>query len=79
MKKKLFWKAMAIVAVVAFVVVALAGVLFVRVVEANLAEEIGKWLVMDIFITAVVCVIAYAPVGAWANRKAAELEKKDEE
>ena len=76
MKKKLFWKAMAIVAVVAFVVVALVGVLFGRVVEANLAEEIGKWLLMDIGITAIVCVIAYAPVGVWASRNA---EKGDEE
>lgn len=75
MKKKLFWKAMAIVAVVAFVIVAIIGLLFGKVVEANLAEEIGKWLLMDIGITAIVCVIAYAPVGVWASRNA----DKDEE
>lgn len=75
MKKKLFWKAMTIVAVVAFVVVALIGLLFGKVVEANLVEEIGKWLLMDIGITAVVCTIAYSPVGVWASRNADKDEK----
>lgn len=46
-------------AIIVAVVIATIGVLFGRVVEATLAEEIGKWVVMGIFIVGIVEVFAY--------------------
>ena len=40
-------------------VIALLGICFGRVVEATLAEEIGKWIVMGIFIIGIFEVFAY--------------------
>ena len=40
-------------------VIAVLGLCFGRVVEATLAEEIGKWVVMGIFIIGVFEVFAY--------------------
>ena len=40
-------------------VIAVLGLCFGRVVEATLAEEIGKWVVMGIFIIGIFEVFAY--------------------
>lgn len=40
-------------------VIALLGLCFGKVVEATLAEEIGKWIVMGIFIIGIFEVFAY--------------------
>ena len=46
-------------AIVVAAVIALLGICFGRVVEATLAEEIGKWIVMGIFIIGIFEVFAY--------------------
>jgi hypothetical protein len=46
-------------AIVVAVVIALLGICFGKVVEATLAEEIGKWIVMGIFIIGIFEVFAY--------------------
>ena len=49
--KRTFCKRFAIwTAIVVAAVIAVLGLCFGRVVEATLAEEIGKWIVMGIFI-----------------------------
>ena len=40
-------------------IIAVLGLCFGRVVEATLAEEIGKWIVMGIFIIGIFEVFAY--------------------
>ena len=40
-------------------VIAVFGLCFGKVVEATLAEEIGKWIVMGIFIIGIFEVFAY--------------------
>ncbi len=47
-------------AVVAFIGV--LGLIFGKVVEATLFEEIAKWVVMAAAVGIVVCVVAYVPV-----------------
>ena len=46
-------------AVVVAMVIAVLGLCFGKVVEATLAEEIGKWIVMGIFIIGIFEVFAY--------------------
>lgn len=46
-------------AIVVAVIIATLGLLFGKVVEATLAEEIGKWIVMGIFIVGIFEVFAY--------------------
>ena len=46
-------------AIVVAVVIAVLGICFGKVVEATLAEEIGKWIVMGIFIIGIFEVFAY--------------------
>ena len=46
-------------AVVVALVIAVLGLCFGKVVEATLAEEIGKWIVMGIFIIGIFEVFAY--------------------
>jgi undecaprenyl pyrophosphate phosphatase UppP len=53
-KRFMIWTAI----VVAAIIVTL-GLLFGKVVEATLAEEIGKWVVMGIFIVGIFEVFAY--------------------
>ena len=58
--KRTFCKRFAIwTAVVVAVVIAILGLCFGRVVEDTLAEEIGKWVVMGIFIVGIFEVFAY--------------------
>ena len=46
-------------AVVVAIVVAVIGLCFGRVVEATLAEEIGKWILMGLFLIGIFEVFAY--------------------
>ena len=46
-------------AIIVAVIIAILGLLFGRVVEDTLAEEIGKWIVMGIFIIGIFEVFAY--------------------
>ena len=46
-------------AVVVAMVIAVLGLCFGKVVEATLAEEIGKWIVMGLFIIGIFEVFAY--------------------
>lgn len=60
MDKRKFCKRFAIwTAVVVAAVIAVLGLCFGSVVEATLAEEIGKWIVMGIFIIGIFEVFAY--------------------
>ena len=60
MDKRVFCKRFAIwTAIIVVVVIATLGLLFGKVVEATLAEEIGKWVVMGIFIVGIFEVFAY--------------------
>ena len=46
-------------AIVVALVIAAIGLCFGKVVEATVAEEIGKWVVMGIFIVGIFEVFAY--------------------
>ena len=46
-------------AVVVALVIAVLGLCFGKVVEATLAEEIGKWIIMGLFIIGIFEVFAY--------------------
>lgn len=61
---KLTWikKAFITVAVVTVLVVALIGIIFGKLVEATLIEEIGKWALMAIVLAGIMCVICFAPI-----------------
>lgn len=60
MDKRAFCKRFAIwTAVIVAAVIAALGLLFGKVVEATLAEEIGKWVLMGIFIIGIFEVFAY--------------------
>ena len=58
-KRKFCKRFMIMTAVIVAVVIAVLGVCFGKVVEATLAEEIGKWIVMGIFIIGIFEVFAY--------------------
>ena len=58
-KRKFCKRFMIWTAIVVAVVIALLGLCFGKVVEATLAEEIGKWIVMGIFIIGIFEVFAY--------------------
>ena len=60
MDKRVFCKRFAIwTAIIVAAVIATLGLLFGKVVEATLAEEIGKWVLMGIFIIGIFEVFAY--------------------
>ena len=46
-------------AIIVAVVMLILGLLFGRVIEANIWEEIGKWIVMTLFIIVIFEVFAY--------------------
>ena len=46
-------------AIIVAVAIAVIGLLFGKVVEATLAEEIGKWIVMGIFIVGIFVMFSY--------------------
>ena len=53
-KRFMIWTAIVVAAVIAVL-----GLCFGRVVEATLAEEIGKWIIMGLFIIGIFEVFAY--------------------
>ena len=58
--KRVFCKRFAIwTAIIVAAVIATLGLLFGKVVEATLAEEIGKWVLMGLFIIGIFEVFAY--------------------
>ena len=60
MDKRVFCKRFMIwTAIIVALVIAVLGLCFGKVVEATLAEEIGKWIVMGIFIVGIFEVFAY--------------------
>ena len=60
MDKRVFCKRFAIwTAIIVAAVIATLGLLFGKVVEPTLAQEIGKWVVMGIFIIGIFEVFAY--------------------
>ena len=60
MDKRVFCKRFMIwTAIIVAAIIATLGLLFGRVVEDTLAEEIGKWIVMGIFIIGIFEVFAY--------------------
>ena len=60
MDKRVFCKRFAIwTAIIVAAVIATLGILFGKVVEATLAEEIGKWVLMGVFIIGIFEVFAY--------------------
>ena len=60
MDKRVFCKRFAIwTAIIVAAVIATLGLLFGKVVEATPAEEIGKWVLMGIFIIGIFEVFAY--------------------
>ena len=46
-------------AIIVAVIIAVLGLCFGKVVEATLAEEIGKWVVMGIFVIGIFELFAY--------------------
>lgn len=58
------WKRNAFLTVggVVIAIIAIIGLLFGKVIEATLFEEVAKWAVMAIVIAAIVCVICYVPI-----------------
>ena len=60
MDKRVFCKRFAIwTAIIVVAVIATIGILFGKVVEPTLVEEIGKWVVMGFFIVVMFEVFAY--------------------
>ena len=60
MDKRVFCKRFVIwTAIIVAVVIDTLGLLFGKIVEDTLAEEIGKWIVMGIFIIGIFEVFAY--------------------
>lgn len=47
---------------VVIVIVGMIGLIFGKIVEATLFEEIAKWALMAVLIGLVVCVVCYVPV-----------------
>lgn len=52
-------------------IVALIGLIFGKIVEATLFEEVAKWALMALVLGVIVCAVFYAPIMIAANRRAA--------
>lgn len=63
--KVYLWIEAAVIAIVAVI-----GLIFGKIVEATLFEEIAKWAVMAIVIGLIVCVICYVPVTMLSDARA---------
>lgn len=55
-------KVCGVIASIVIIVIAIIGLVFGKIVEATLFEEIAKWALMAIVIGLIVCVICYVPV-----------------
>ena len=60
--KKWALKAYGVIAGTVITIIAVIGLIFGKVVEATLFEEIAKWAVMAVVVAAIVCVVCYVPV-----------------
>ena len=65
------WTAKVYLCIEAFViaVVAIIGLIFGKIVEATLFEEIAKWALMAVVISLIVCVICFVPVTMLSNAR----------
>ena len=43
-------------------IVAVCGLLFGKLVEATLFEEVAKWALMAVVLAGIMCVVFYAPI-----------------
>lgn len=68
-KKGFIIKVEAAIFVITFIVIAVIGILKGKVVEGSVAEEIAKWVVMDIGMSAFICALLFWPVRVWADRR----------
>ena len=60
MEKKLFCKRVMLwTAIIAAVIIAVLGLCFGKVVEANLFEEVAKWILMGLGVICILEVFAY--------------------
>lgn len=75
MKKDLFIKIMACIAIAVFLIVEIIGLCFGKVIEGSLFAEVAKWLVMGVVLAGLVCGIFYALVATIVSRK----KDKDED
>ena len=75
-KKKLFWKGMTVVLVIAAIILAVWNILGFKVVEETFALEVLKRVFVSLGVLVIVGVCAYPLVGTWASRKADGLDKK---
>lgn len=60
--KKWALKAYGVIAAVVVAVIGIIGLIFGKIVEATLFEEVAKWVVMALVVAAIVCVVSYVPV-----------------
>jgi len=56
-------------------IVAIIGLLFGKVIEATLWEEIAKWAIMAVVLGAIMCVVLYAPIMVAMNRRSMFYEE----
>ena len=75
-KKKIFWRAMGLVALVTAIILAVWNIVDFKVIEETFALEVAKRVLVSIGVIVLVCGIAYSPVGIYASRKASGLEDK---
>ena len=73
-KKKLFWKGMTVVLVVAAIILAAWHIIGFKVVEETFTLEVLKRIFVSLGILVIVGGIAYPLVGIWASRKAGGME-----
>lgn len=72
--KVYLWIEAAVIAIVGII-----GLIFGKIVEATLFEEIAKWAVMAIIIGLIVCVICYVPVTMLSDARLALRPKYGKE
>lgn len=60
--KKWTLKVYGVIAAVVLAIIGVIGLIFGKVVEATLFEEIAKWVVMGCAVALVVCCVLYVPV-----------------
>lgn len=60
--KKWTKKAFLTVGCTVMAIIAIIGLLFGKIIEATLFEEVAKWALMAIIIAGIICVICYVPI-----------------
>lgn len=60
--KKWSLKVYGVIAAVVVAVIWTIGLIFGKIVEATLFEEVAKWVLMAFVVALIVCVICYVPV-----------------